>query len=478
MAVVTLEKGQYRKLYRRHSIDWLPKNSRYSLSETRKGFLNLDTMTTRTYSVYQTGDVFRIPVISCLPKKSKVVRTHLQGYLSEQAANKDLKLISTHLAEGRPIKSFKRSLGKAAKPIAKRRKSSGKTMLNGCVLKSVEKSRTRKYSIYCKNMTRANLEVISRNQWDEAYNEIDTATGERAARALSRDPSIRYVYLINGLESFDIGVQAKAIDNALKYMKERVVTLASFVKAEEDCIVKLRKVVYSSTAYTLLLRANFDEDEDVQILREKFTFQNTTKEQLAKVSTQSLLTLSVCQRLTNRALEETALLETYLSGISTAKGTFVDLQKEVADCLERRKLFKVANSMTAVVDRVFQECGREVAASTIRKWYNEFKDYGLFKEDLRGCYDRRMFLDEHNYKRKFQLYLKNEKHLTVDEAKTNLEFIFKANPPTTEKGVKALADLSPLSRSTVQRWMLRCGCKYEKASVSYYTDSHELNLLR
>ena len=61
----------------------------------------------------------------------------------------------------------------------------------------------------------------------------------------------------------------------------------------------------------------------------------------------------------------------------------------------------------------------------------------------------------------------------MNEAKRNLEHIIHSDPPTSEKGKRALSNLLPLSRSTVHRWILKSGCKYAKASASYYTDSYE-----
>ena len=151
-----------------------------------------------------------------------------------------------------------------------------------------------------------------------------------------------------------------------------------------------------------------------------------------------------------------------------------NLNDTISDVLLRRNEFKIKNSMASVAESVFLECNKIISAKTIRKWYNEFKELGLFKEDLKGCYERRSFLSEYNYSRKFELYLKNERHLTVDEAKRNLEFILISNPPESDVGKKVLADLLPLSRSTIHRWMIKAGCKYEKAPTSYYTDSHEL----
>jgi hypothetical protein len=95
--------------------------------------------------------------------------------------------------------------------------------------------------------------------------------------------------------------------------------------------------------------------------------------------------------------------------------------------------------MGMIVEKVCEESERKMSQTTIRKWYNEFKDHGLFKEDLRGCYERMSFLEEYNYTRKFQLYLRNEKHLKVDEAKRNLEFILNSDPPESAKGKKVLA---------------------------------------
>ena len=65
--------------------------------------------------------------------------------------------------------------------------------------------------------------------------------------------------------------------------------------------------------------------------------------------------------------------------------------------------------------------------------------------------------------------MKNQKKLTVNIATMELESIIQKDPPKSEEGKKD----SPFSRRTVHRWMTKLGCKYEKATVSYYADSHE-----
>jgi hypothetical protein len=39
---------------------------------------------------------------------------------------------------------------------------------------------------------------------------------------------------------------------------------------------------------------------------------------------------------------------------------------------------------------------------------------------------------------------------------------------------KILLKQKPFSRRTVHRWMLKLGCKCEEVTVSYYTDTHEV----
>lgn len=84
-----------------------------------------------------------------------------------------------------------------------------------------------------------------------------------------------------------------------------------------------------------------------------------------------------------------------------------------------------------------------------------------------------MFLEEYGYALRFQIYMKNERKLSVDVATKELESMILKDPPKTEQGRQAFDKLRRFARRTVYRWMIKLGCKYEKATVSYYTDSHE-----
>lgn len=69
--------------------------------------------------------------------------------------------------------------------------------------------------------------------------------------------------------------------------------------------------------------------------------------------------------------------------------------------------------------------------------------------------------------------MKNERKLTVDVATKELESMITRDPPKSEDGRRAFDNLRPFPRKTVHRWMIKLGCEYEKATVSYYTDTHE-----
>ena len=107
--------------------------------------------------------------------------------------------------------------------------------------------------------------------------------------------------------------------------------------------------------------------------------------------------------------------------------------------------------MAVIAEEAIEESNRKISARTLRKWYNEFEEFNKFKEDLRGCYERNFFLEEHGCKRRFELYLKNERHLSVNSATSALQRIIDADPPQTADGKKALINIQPLSRRTVHR---------------------------
>jgi hypothetical protein len=95
-------------------------------------------------------------------------------------------------------------------------------------------------------------------------------------------------------------------------------------------------------------------DSDVVVITDEkvFTFQNTSEEQMSRVSLQSYLTLSLSVRLIERAKAEVILLQSSLSLILASAKTFEQLLACHRDILERRSEFKIANSMGTIVEKV------------------------------------------------------------------------------------------------------------------------------
>ena len=214
-------------------------------------------------------------------------------------------------------------------------------------------------------------------------------------------------------------------------------------------------------------------DSSILLVKRNSHRTNTSKEQLARVSMQAYLVGFMYASLIERAQQEVHMLEHGVIEIMKHNGTVEELKNLLKAHLISMRQFKEANSMGVIAGKAYQHSKKKVTSKTLRKWYNEDEEFGKFKEDIRGCYERNFFLSEYGYKRRFELYLKHERHLSVDSATIGLQRIIDNDPQVETEGKKAYVCFQPLSRRTVHRWMLKCGCKYEKASVSYYTDSHE-----
>ena len=84
-----------------------------------------------------------------------------------------------------------------------------------------------------------------------------------------------------------------------------------------------------------------------------------------------------------------------MSEIENHNGTVEELKNILKKHLDLVRLFKVANSMGIIANIVNKQSNKKISSKTVRKWYNEFEEYGKFKEDLRGCYERNFFLTEY-----------------------------------------------------------------------------------
>lgn len=156
--------------------------------------------------------------------------------------------------------------------------------------------------------------------------------------------------------------------------------------------------------------------------------------------------------------EEKAIVESIITEVVPIRFNFVLAKQKVEKHWQTIKDFKIRNSMEFITAKVSAVTNKVVTAKTVAKWLREFKRYGLFKEDIRGCHQRRYFLEEHDLLRQFELYLKNEKSLTVDIARRNLEQLIEIKAMKDEGCKLDTQSLLPLNNRTVHRWMIKCGC--------------------
>ena len=132
-----------------------------------------------------------------------------------------------------------------------------------------------------------------------------------------------------------------------------------------------------------------------------------------------------------------------------------DQVKFMSQSIARRKQFREKNNFEILAQRVADVYRAKPSAKTIRGWYNEFIRYEKFKENLQGAHDREFFLEAYDYKRRFVIFMKYEKVLSVASATAALQNLILMDPPKTTEGQAAMLSLMPLSKRTVHRYFKR-----------------------
>jgi hypothetical protein len=428
-------------------------------------------MTTRLYSVRKNGSGFRIEVktIGRTSKNRKIL--YVRGYSTSESAKDDIPRLESHLTTKR-ISSFEKEttvdemkelLGPPNKRACSRKGKDAVApnvkVMSGIIFIRLRRKLSWKYAVLKRKAVSENKPIVTKEEWMEEQVEIQNIANyaENVANAAKVEHEVK-------------------CQMALGYIHQRLRVLGERKVKNVDLIHGLRKSVFSGESYKRIREVVIQEPSDVIDLTEdlpKFTMESTTKVQLNRVTVQCITVLHMLQAVDQKNDLEKHILERFLSEIDSASSDIVtkDLMFKHHDIL--KKEFRSANTMIVLSEKVRALTGAIISSKKIREWYNDYLENESFEEDLRGCWRRDMFLEEYGYSLRFQIYLKNERKLTVDIATKELESIIQKDPPKTEAGLKAFESLRPFSRRTVHRWMLKLGCKYEKATVSYYTDTHE-----
>jgi hypothetical protein len=427
-------------------------------------------MSTRECAITISNGNFTISLTTKYEKGSRIQKKFFQGNKSYVAAEQDVDRLLQHLVDRKRVHFFQKTLESTTRG-KKRPNSFSDGTLYGSVRKIKKKDNSRKYARYRLDMSLANKVPKDCDEWDAMYCVREPNATDRALRQFSRNPIVRTEYITQQLH----GKDDTGVRNAIAYVHERIKTLSSKIIVDEKKLHVIRDAICDSSCYKLLLKAKLEEDDGLIDLtvEEDFSMTNVSKEQLARVGKQAYLVSFIYEALIERSQQELQILQMELHEIKNHTGSVDELKQLLNKNLILMRQYKESNSMGIIADKVNKKSNKKISSKTLRKWYNEYEEKGKFKEDLRGCYERNFLLTEYGYKRRFELYLKNECHLSVDAAKIGLQRIIDNDPPVEVEGKKAYVNLQPLSRRTIHRWMLKCGCKYEKVSISYYTDSHE-----
>ena len=437
-------------------------------------------MTSRTFKVAPDGKKFRIQMRTTYGKRSKRKLKEYRRYPTENSAQNDLKRLRLHFSDGRSETTFKQdiSLGwNCRNPQEASNYKASISSVRGVVGTLMLKNEDKEYWKYRKLMEASKLEVYTKTEWKRLLQD-DSAVKDRLLRRLARDPKVLHASIVRGMLSTEESTLHETINYSIHYFKERLLTLKKNLFENGESLQTLRKAIYSGQTFSLLLKAKFDDEEadkDVIDLSgdDTFTFANISKAQLVRSILQCAVVEKAYTALREKMTEEKAIVESIITEVVPIRFNFVLAKQKVEEHWQRIKDFKIRNSMEFITAKVSAVTDKVVTAKTVAKWLREFKRYGLFKEDMRGCHQRRYFLEEHGLLRQFELYLKNEKSLTVDVARRNLEQLIEIKAMKDEGCKLDTQSLLPLNNRTVHRWMIKCGCKYEKATTSYYTDSHE-----
>lgn len=419
----------------------------------------------RLYTIRKEGNSYTVVV---KPVKTSQKTFYLKGYLTHECAERDVPRLVMHFRTGRVL-TFVKNTGEEYDMTPPSKKRKGETIhivstvkeLRGNCFKQL--CRRLKYSYY-RYRTEANCKDsprLSKTRWmkQQSLKNVDDNCNARQA----------------DLE------QDVRTESALSYLHQRLQLLENRRRANDKVLKGLRECIYTGTCYKKIREYISEKDKAENIIDltddgPAFTQETTSRSQLTRVTLQCFVTYNTMQRLESRDSDEIKMLSGVLQEATHIIGS-AEERKNLPLLLSRydadKSAFRLNNSISKISDDVRFLSGDHISSRTIRVWYNEYIEKQSFQEDCRGTHERTSFIEDYGYCQRFKLYLKNEKKLTVDAATRELEDIIRKDPPASVQGKKMFESLRPFSRRTVHRWMQKLGCKYDKATISYYTDTHE-----
>ena len=119
-----------------------------------------------------------------------------------------------------------------------------------------------------------------------------------------------------------------------------------------------------------------------------------------------------------------------------------------------------------------ERSARKVGPTTLFSWTRQFRQLGdSFKRDGKGVREREWILSEKDLEMDLINWLKAQKRVTTKNSHVFVNTVLLAR----EGGLLLLAKYAltlPISTTTVNAWMRKLGCTFDRVKQFYYTDGH------
>ncbi|CAB1102065.1 unnamed protein product [Ectocarpus sp. CCAP 1310/34] len=157
---------------------------------------------------------------------------------------------------------------------------------------------------------------------------------------------------------------------------------------------------------------------------------------------------------------------TTIPAVKAAEAKRFELLNEASRLRHESSLLRIAARVNSAGSRVY-------AASTILGWLRDFRGHGGSKRDSRGVHERDWIMSEEDLKDELVMWMRTQKRLTVKDVQNYINQWLFANEIGDLSRLLSYQVNLPVSMATTHSWMIALGCKYERATKSFYTDGHE-----
>ncbi|CAN0536152.1 unnamed protein product, partial [Ectocarpus sp. 12 AP-2014] len=268
----------------------------------------------------------------------------------------------------------------------------------------------------------------------------------------------------------------KAFDKRGGYLRGRIKDLTENIRTNTQHVQRLETALGENKLASLLIPvppSPVEDGEDAGAGLEG----KVSEKQINRLWQQGYCTLKV--------LVAELARDTKQLGLTVEANEVLPGSKDVTDAAVREaeaKRFELLNeaslvrhdaSLLRIAANVVETGSHPYAASTILRWLRDFRKQGGFRRDSRGVHEPDWIMSEEDLKVQLVTWMRTQPRLTVKDVWKLI------NGSLFEDDAKDLARLLsyqvtlPISMSTAHSWMIKLGCKYERATKSFYTDTHE-----